>query len=67
MNKTKIIKAIKNADISDSDWTEDILDMIDDAYTRGYLDAKLEEMLDSMSASEEYFREDFLDLMKEIL
>ena len=58
--KLKVIELIKSADISIDFWSYEILDTIQNKYAKGYLSAIHSQLNNSLSPSQEYFREDFL-------
>lgn len=60
--KNKIIKQIKNADISQDGWEYGILQSITDKYAQGYIEAKIDVLTDSMTTDSEDFREELLDI-----
>ena len=62
--KLKIIELIKAADISKDFWADDILDVIENKYAKGYLTAKLEVLSDSLDDGTEDYREDFLSYLE---
>ena len=60
--KQRIISELKNADISQDDWCDEILDTNIDLYARGYLSAAVSRLTDCMDSHSEGFREDLLNL-----
>jgi hypothetical protein len=60
--KTKVLNAVKKINIRQEDWVEDILDMITDRYAKGYVEAKLSELYNSIPSDREDFREEFLEV-----
>jgi hypothetical protein len=60
--KNKIIKQIKNADISQDGWEYDILQSITDKHAQGYIESKIDVLTDSMTTDSEDFREELLDI-----
>lgn len=64
MNKDQAIEYIENVDIS-TDYIDDFTDKIENRYAAGYLDAKIEELGNSLSPSDEEYRESILEIMTE--
>lgn len=56
----KIIKQIREADITKFDWASEVLGGITDKYAKGYLTAKMQSHLRSITADSEYFRKEFI-------
>lgn len=64
MNKQEAIEAIKISDIkNETDWIYNIILSIDDRYAAGYLMAKAENLGESISSSDEMFRDELLTMI----
>lgn len=63
MNKEQIIEAVKNVDISDSNWL-DLLDKIDDLYARGYMCRLTCELGNTFDSADEEYRERVLEALE---
>lgn len=66
MNLSEILcqaveKKVREADISDLDWWENILQEMPCNYAKGYLRASSEPLYSNMEATTEEFREEVLD------
>ncbi len=62
MNKQEIIEEAEKAYLK-TDWYEDILNLIQDPYSKGYIAAKVEYLTDSYDSTSELFREEFVILL----
>lgn len=60
MMQEEIIRQIKEADISKFDWASNILSRITDKFAKGYLTARMQSHLSSLTADSEEFREEFI-------
>lgn len=57
--KSRILELIKNADISNMFWADDIVNTIEDRYVRGYLKAMLGTLNESLCTNSEDYRIEF--------
>lgn len=59
--KDRILDLIKNADISNMFWADDIVDTIENKYAKGYLKAKLGTLNEFLTTDSEYYRIELLE------
>lgn len=61
--KEKVIELVKSADISQYGWFDDIVKpLLKGTYAGGYLDAKVEDLGNSLSSSDEEYRDEILEI-----
>lgn len=63
VRKNAVIKWIKSADITKDDWYEDIYQYLKGAEI-GYVEAKIDQLLNSIYSDSESFREELIDIIK---
>lgn len=54
-------KKVKEADISNPDWLQELLDELPSCYAKGYLNAKMEELRIALDSNSEEYREAIID------
>ena len=57
MKIKELIEFTKKIDISEDDWTVDVLDKVEDEYQRGYLTRCIGELGDNLCTDDEEYRE----------
>lgn len=61
-NQTEVLECIRNANIKDEMWLDNLMDQMENSYAKGYLMRSIEILGENFASSDEEFRERLIEI-----